>query len=364
MKNLFKHFKIPFLLMVGLFLLCGRTTAQSQAAGPGQYASEPLYEAAYHSIRAMIDGEKPVSFKRAVFLSENAFLEGNLNYQVFNQQIENLAELSHLVRQSRPLVYDKADSLEVAKNAALFTVLADSIPILMGVDTVWLEPFTYDFKDFNGRLEWSQMFVSKLLESGKGNCHSLPFLYKILADETGAKAWLSLSPNHIYIKARSKKDGWYNTELTSGYFPHDAWLMASGYVHLNAIRNGLYMDTLSKREAIATVLMDLAQGYQKKFGVGDGRFILRACDKVLEVDSTFVNALLLRAETQRKLLFGRYGLRYDLAEISDSLRADPALESLRGQYEELHRLGYRRMPDAMYLDWLSSFFLVYQILIT
>ena len=75
----------------------------------------------------------------------------------------------------------------------------------------------------------------------KGNCHSLPFLYKILAEELGAKANLALAPNHIYIKHWNEKDGWYNTELTSGIFPIDSWLMASGYIHLDAVANKLYM---------------------------------------------------------------------------------------------------------------------------
>jgi hypothetical protein len=175
-----------------------------------------------------------------------------------------------------------------------------------------------------------------------------------LADEIGANAWLSLAPNHTYIKTRSEKDGWYNTELTSGYFPHDAWIMASGYIHLDAIRNGLYMDTLSNREAIALTMIDLAQGYEKKFGPKDGQFILNACNTALEAFPDFENALLLKAETERQLLFKRHGVSFGAAEIPPTLREDSAFKSLTEQYGHINRLGYRRMPDAMYLDWLVS----------
>ena len=64
-------------------------------------------------------------------------------------------------------------------------------------------------------------------------------------DELGEKCWLALAPNHMYIKAKTQHIGWYNIELTTGDFPTDAWLMASGYIHLDAVRNGIYTDTLS-----------------------------------------------------------------------------------------------------------------------
>ena len=83
-------------------------------------------------------------------------------------------------------------------------------------------PYSYDFDDPFGHKDWDNMFVSKLLNTGKGNCHSLPYLYKIIAEELGISAHLALAPNHIYIKHKNEKDGWYNTELTSGIFPIDA----------------------------------------------------------------------------------------------------------------------------------------------
>jgi hypothetical protein len=58
----------------------------------------------------------------------------------------------------------------------------------------------------------------------------MPYLYKILAEELGVDANLALAPNHVYIKHRIKAVGWYNTELTSGIFPEDGWLMASSEV--------------------------------------------------------------------------------------------------------------------------------------
>ena len=75
------------------------------------------------------------------------------------------------------------------------------------------------------------MFVSTLMVTCKGNCHSLPLFYKLLTEELGEKSWLALAPNHAYIKLHNQADGWYNVELTSGQFPTDVWIKASGYIH-------------------------------------------------------------------------------------------------------------------------------------
>jgi len=146
------------------------------------------------------------------------------------------------------------------------------------------------------------MFVTKLLASKKGNCHSFPFLFKILTEEFMISSYISFAPNHIYIKSYSKKTGWYNIELTSATFPVDAWIMASGYVHLDAIRNKLYMDTLSLRQTIAYCWVDLAQGYQRKFGKENPEFVIKCCESVLKYHSFNVNAMLTKAEAQKYLI--------------------------------------------------------------
>src|SRR5690606_11249719 len=100
---------------------------------------------------------------------------------------------------------------------------------------------------------------------------------------------------------KSKKWGWYNTELTSGEFPTDGWMKASGYITLNAIRNGIYMDTLSNKQSVALCVYDLAKGYislTKNFTDG---FVLNCCDLVLKHYPNNINTLILKAETLRSL---------------------------------------------------------------
>lgn len=320
------------------------------------HAQDFLYDEAYKSINAMLSDEKPYSFKKAVFEVENAYKEGLLDTAYYSLRIKSLAQLTKSVIQSRNLKdYNYSDYNEVEKYAALYTVMKDSITVNIGDSQKQWIPFTYDFQDVWGDKDWSNMFVSKLLDTHKGNCHSLPYLYKILAEEIGAEAHLALAPNHIYIKHRNQKDGWYNTELTSGYFPIDAWIMASGYVHLDGIRNGLYMKALNDKESLALLLVDLAQGFDKRFPDNDGSFILKCVDKALEYYPTLINALLLKLDTTKKGL-ERFTAEKNKSfeEIFDYPEARKTWADLTLEVQKIHSLGYRQMPKEMYLDWLVT----------
>jgi hypothetical protein len=169
-------------------------------------------------------------------------------------------------------------------------------------------------------------------------------LYKILAEEIGAEANLALAPNHVYIKHQSLKDGWYNTELTSGIFPVDAWIMASGFVHIDAIANGVYMKALNNNESIALILLDLADNYNAKFPDNDGSFVLKCCEAALKEYPNFATALILKAETQYN----------QIEKETDKTKQNILLKKLEKEYAYIHKIGYRNMPESQYLDWLIS----------
>jgi hypothetical protein len=70
----------------------------SQPAIPTEQHQQ-LYKNAYVEITQMLEEKTPISFKRAVFLMENAFLKGSLQYEQFNKQIGAIGEkLKVLIR--------------------------------------------------------------------------------------------------------------------------------------------------------------------------------------------------------------------------------------------------------------------------
>jgi hypothetical protein len=303
----------------------------------------------------MLTDEIPLSFKDVVFAIENVYCNDTLDIKALNQEIEILTQLTNIVSDTELITYIEKDKNFVTKHAALFSVITDNHVIPLDSTHIFVhEPYTYDFDDPMGQKDWTKMFVSKLLETGEGNCHSLPYLYKILADELNIPCYLAFAPNHMYIKLYAESTGWYNTELTSATFPIDAWIIASGYVTIDAIRNGLYMDTLSNKQAVANCLVDLAQGYQHKYGKENPEFVIKCCNTVLQYHPTNVNAMLTKAETQKHYIHTL--MKTKNLNKPEDLFSDQSIKEMYSEmgsiYIQLHKSGYRRMPEEMYLQWM------------
>lgn len=294
----------------------------------------------YSEISNMLLNKDCLDFKKAVFLTENVYLENPINKEAFDNLIWAYASISRGINQSENILYVESDKDQAAMQCSAFLFMTDSIPISTGEGIVVHPPFSYNHEDSAGQKDWSNMFVSTLMQTNKGNCHSMPYLYKIIMDELGYESHLALAPNHMYIKANNKKVGWYNIELTCGDFPTDAWYAASGYIHTDAIRNGIYMRALSDKEAVTMTLVDLAQGYQAKFGIEDGSFIIKCCDTALVHFPNYINAMLLKGEI--------------LTELYRESNDKELFSQMTELYANIHSLGYRKMPQQMYMNWVNS----------
>jgi hypothetical protein len=314
------------------------------------------YNEAYNYINKMLAGEEELSFVNAVFITENAYCDELLDIDNLKSEFKILMKILKFISTSELITYTGKDKEEMTKHAAIFRVMTDTVSIILdSVNTLMHLPYTYDFEDVTGQSDWTKMFVSKLMLTGSGNCHSLPYLYKILADELGIPCYLAFAPNHIYIKTYSQTAGWYNTELTSATFPVDAWIIASGYVNTDAIRNGLYMDTLSNKQAVANCMLDLAHGYQRKYGNENAEFVIKCCNTVLQYHPTNINAMLTKAEAQKNYI--QLLMKSKNIKNAEELFTDSPIKMMYEEMEEtyirLHRSGYRRMPEEMYLQWMG-----------
>ncbi len=310
----------------------------------GIVSSQENFLKAYTGICSMLSDSESLSFKKAVFLTENAYYDNTLDEEVFNKSIDYYVLISKTIINSGNIIYSETDKDKANAQCAVFLLMTDTIPIETNTGLSVHLPFQYNHEDFAGQKDWTNMFVSKMINTHEGNCHSLPYLYKMIMDELGQESYLALAPNHIYIKVQNKRTGWYNIELTCADFPTDAWLMASGYIHLDAIRNGIYMEALTPEQSVSLCLIDLAQGYNVKYGLGDGSFVLKCCDTALTHFPNNINALLFKAETLSAL--------YKQAQnegIKQSL-----FERMNELYPKIHELGYRKMPKGMYENWLKS----------
>jgi len=314
------------------------------------------YQSAFYELRQMLEGDAPLSFKRAVFITENAYVDNQLKYEDFQKQIDALVSLTKAVAATDGLNYPYKDRQQVLLAGSIFRVMKDSLVFESPDKSIAFRknPYTYDMDDFWGEREWTKMFVTKLLHDQNGNCHSLPALYKILADELDVEAWLSIAPNHTYIKQWNDKTGWYNTELTTGHFPFDADIKWNSYIKTEAIANGVYMDTLSSKETIAYVMTDLVQGYVKMFGYNDVSTPISWLETSLQYFPDYPNSLILKAELKKKeyeQVMKDRGVDHFSKLWSEEVMKNKFTE-LEQTYSQIHELGYRRMPREMYLNWL------------
>ncbi|MEM9982147.1 MAG: hypothetical protein AAF734_06610, partial [Bacteroidota bacterium] len=321
-------------------------------------ATDLAYEISFEQLQQMLQGQQPYSLKKAIFTVENAFFQQQLSYPRFEEVIAQLAHLAQLYAAVNDLPQYKAkDKEEVTLASAILQVMTDTVTIIDARERKLQHlPYRYDFEDFWGEQQWVSTFVTKLMTLKTGNCHSLPLLYKLVADELGVETFLARAPNHLYIKRRSLQDGWYNTELTSASFPMDGWLSASGYIHMDAIRNGTYMDTLSQTQNIALCLVDLANGYQRKNHNSDPSFVLKCVDLALTYYPNYAEAMVLKAntlQTQLKPLIEKYKTQ-DLKELRKYPEAQSLIATMEACYVKAYRLGYRNVSQPMYFAWLEE----------
>ena len=299
----------------------------------------------------MLTGQSPLSLKQAVFLVENAYLDNKISYQAFDQRIQSYARFCRLKMQE-----EKTDTASNAiKNDVLFRLLSDTLTVTDPATRKKIThyPVHYDFDDFYGQKDWTKMFVTKLMNTNYGQCHSMPLLYAIIAEELGATAYLSTSPSHLFIKYK-KGNEWKNVELTNGHLTTDAWLMASGYIKSEALKSRIYLDTLSPRKEIALMIQDLAKGYYIKYGF-DG-FTSQCINTGLRYYPNDAYGMALKSDYSTVLF--QYVVKQKPGETPQQVLSDPQAmrlyKAMHGMYDALDNAGYAQMPEAAYEDWLRS----------
>ena len=311
------------------------------------------FRKASEMLNRMLSGAKPLNLKQAIFAIENAYFGGKLDYQKFDKEIQDLISIAKLKAVQDGYNWNNPQT----RNIMLFRVMADTLKVKSPSQEGYITsyPMQYDFNDYMGKQDWSNMFVCKLLASKSGQCHSLPLLYLILCEETGTQASLAFSPSHTYAKFKDQAGNWHNLELTNGRIVSDAFILGSGYITAEALKNRIYMEPLTKEQTVAQCLADLAKEYANKYGY-DG-FVSQCVDTTLKYDPTNIFARQVKSDYQT--------LRFDYV-INQVGRPRPDI--LKARYPKVYQLleernqtyqiidasGYQEMPEQAYQDWLNS----------
>ncbi|AFM04607.1 hypothetical protein Fleli_2230 [Bernardetia litoralis DSM 6794] len=301
------------------------------------HTDNKYYNLAFQEINQMLLDKIPLDFKRAVFLVEWAYSQGELDYTEFCSQIDKIAnDLNKFVAAKGISTY------KTAGNYALFEFFTK--PHKMNN----YKPYTYDFEDFYGEKDHRSMFVSKLLRTHEGQCRSMPILYKILANEIKANAYLALGPNHMYIKHLDEQNKWVNIELTNGNFSSDSWMISSMDISAESIRKGVYMKELSPKEDIAFCLKMLETAYESQYGYSE--FGLACLDTSLHYFPTCIPSLAAKSNTLRHfgISFQKKHGKYENDWLKENYKE---FKKVNAKMEEL---GFREMSPEKYEAWVKS----------
>lgn len=154
-----------------------------------------------------------------------------------------LAEVDRLARAANALAGTAASP--TAKLTALRRVIYESGEWNGG------RPFSYDHADPLGRNVRNKL-ISTYLATRRGNCVSMPVLMLIVGDRMGLNLALSTAPLHIFLRYTDENGREINLEATSGGHPaRTLWYRQNLPMTDRAIESGLYMRTLTRREAVA-----------------------------------------------------------------------------------------------------------------
>ncbi len=312
-----------------------------------------LFIKAYDSINAMLEGKQDLSLKKATFETENAWYGGTLNYEYFCSDIAAMVDIIKTAIQQE----GESVNSDLAKKWMLHRFMSDTLRLKddKGKATFTHMPYEYDFDDPFGKTDYTKLFVTKLMRTRKGQCRSMPLLYLILAEGLGVKAWLSYSPSHSYVRLQDDKKTWYNLELTNGNYSADSWILGSSFIKSEALKNELYMDTLSKKELIASTLNELGKGYAKQFGYD--KFVLQNAETTLKYHKNNVFAMQMKADwATMRFKYVLHQLNYPPKnQIHLYPKANQILQEMYSIYGYIDQTGYEDMPEVMYTAWLKSF---------
>jgi hypothetical protein len=306
----------------------------------GQEKPEQYFQHAVDEITEMLNGQKPLSFKRAVFLTENAYYNGTLSWEKFCKDIDQIK-----LSVNKMIIAKGLQKVKTAGNWAIFSYMTEKIPENN------FAPLQYDFDNFMGEKDFESFMVSALLQTKKGNCHSLPYLYKILADEVNVEAFIATAPMHVFIKHKDEKGQWWNLELTSGTFSRTSFIMESFNVSDAGMESGLYMKPLSDKESVALCLSDLVDYYEKKTGKYYGEIVRKAYKEGIKVYPNSLLQLVKRDEIKYRLdnEMGKKGLNN-----YDKIKPYPELVKLFDEVKNIDKyiqqMGYSKLTPEQYRE--------------
>ena len=214
-----------FLALAALFLAWQSGTVQQAAASP---------VAVVQSVLSSPDDQLDYALAKLAF---DRIIDPSLDVDAVLAEIHRLAGCAIMLAGSR--------SSQAQKLAALRRVISEARDWNGG------RPFGYDQADPLGQNVRNKL-ISTYLATRRGNCVSMPIPFLIVGERMGLNLALSTAPLHIFLRHTDEAGREVNLEATSGAHPaRSSWYGQNLPMTDRSIESGLYMRTLTRREAVA-----------------------------------------------------------------------------------------------------------------
>lgn len=215
----------------------------------------------------------------------------------------------------------------------------------------------YDYEDYGGKKDITNVFVSKLLRTGSGQCMSLPMLYYLYAKTFGADAHIAFAPQHTYITFKDNLSNWHNIELTAPMFIANDFHWGSGFISAEQVKSGIYLRPSTEKETVTYLLTTLAITYARNFGTDDRSLEMAETAKKHFPKNLTANMIYAG---YYKDLYMNILRQYDTYRISeDKFNNDEQRKAIEQraltEVQYLKRnLGWTEIPDWAYKKWLDG----------
>ena len=320
------------------------------------------YENALQHLKNMLSGKEKLSIAQAYFAVENAYGNSYLTQKEFNDIISKSTLFSRSWIKQEGMNLQNNDDVQLAIQKFMserlvvykYATKGDGKMIIGRTEH---KPFFYDYADYQGEKDFKNYFLSKCLATGGGQCSSMPAVYLSLAEALGVTAYLTLAPQHSFVKYKDNNGNVVNYEPTSNWKMSDNWYRDNMFITTTAKRNRIYLDTFNRKQIVADCMLSLAIGYMKKFGAADASFVSECLTEAERqfphenLQCLFVRSSLLARMLNATLYNSRISSFNDLGK---SKQATDLYRALQQNEEKITTLGYKPEPVELYNELLKQ----------
>ena len=207
-------------------------------------------------------------------------------------------------------------------------------------------PFSYDLDDPLGENIQNKV-IATYLATKKGNCVSMPILMLLLGQKLGLDISLSTVPAHLFLKFRDGTGKTINLEATDHAAPmSDARYQQQSPMTDLAIKNGIYLQPLNKKETVSVMIGTLMEYYHKSNQLDK---IIGLADLALKYYPKNVDAMLMKGAAYGETMNQEFKSKYpteNLVPIELLPRLADLSKNTNYWYDQAEALGFAPPDQA------------------